>query len=186
LYLLKWKKSENGKPKGGKILDRDETISVLEWIKGSYSDFYIDPSVAADRWLSSLERYDRETVMSTLHTMSAQTDALPTPLSVKAGCERELQEAEQRRAFRARERHADRVKDSFENIPGDTRLQKIRFVCSQRAAEHWIGGDKSDFFNDVLHLARLSGIEHEGVDYNEVRESDGSFAGPIMGMAGQA
>lgn len=78
------------------------------------------------------------------------------------------------------------AENEFRNVPGDTRLEKILFVCSERAAHHRSKGDLNEFHGDMLHVAREHGIEHEGVDYSEIRPSIDCAAGALVRMAAQS
>lgn len=169
-----------------RYMDSEGVIRVLTWIKGSYPDFFVDPKVAVNRWLSILHPYKASTVWCTLETMAAQSDALPTPLSLKEACDREIRQKEQREQFREQDERKSMISKQFETVPGKTHFDKIQFVCSERAAEHWKSGNRDDYYHDLLSRARDCGILHDGINYDEIGANTGSvLVSAIMGMARQ-
>jgi hypothetical protein len=126
-----------------------------------------------------LADYTKEECYTAIKALGRATDQRPTHHQIRNECLRRRENEYRRDVYRERDLWRIQADNSINEYPGKTKAHKIMFICSEQAAESWIAGDRNEFVEDMLWNAQQIGIEHDGVDYEQVHPSEGASGGLI-------
>ena len=159
-------------------MNKEQTIYVLEHLKGTKVGVNMDPQKAWQSWSRKLEMYTEDEVWDALTYLEDNTAPEKHRLvfgdatAIRAACDRFRHAREKAEKDRQDKEWIRNANESFRNIPGENRTEQVIYIQAQRSAEHWRNGETdNDYYNYKLEQAQELGFEFEGVDYTKIENS---------------
>lgn len=146
-----------------------EVEGIARYVKNNFPKFYLEPAAIAKRWHGIIGDFTRDEALDAVDYLGKNTDFLPTERSIRDRCQLVRKQAQQREYNREQSHLYNEAELSFRDVPGNTRFEKILYVCAEQAARSWQRDQDNEFYGDLLLKAKAAGFEFDGIDYDQIR-----------------
>ena len=150
-------------------MNKQEAHNLIEWLRNAQHDFFVKPEAASGLWADTLKRYTPIDAIDACQSIISSGGDVHTPHTIKAHCDRIRHEREQHERSIEDNRKYASASESFANVPGETRAQKILYVCAERASKRISDDYDNEFFGALLNKAKQAGITFDNVDYERIK-----------------
>jgi hypothetical protein len=166
----------------------EEIYNMIKVLRGSVVGFNINPDVAAGPWHSMLHGYTKNDVWNAAKRIMGNSCTVPTVQAIKSMCDTSRKQERYAQAMAEASGQYKRAAQSFDDVPGRNRFEKIRWVKADQAAKKWRAGETdNDVYNQCLIEAYdlgvetgqnefiFSGVQYESIDRARIENAFGDI-----------